>query len=292
MLNILLDPSNERKIVDFRPLGFRDVMVLGRFSYAAAHEPLEQHSHGDMIEIVYLDEGSQPYVSEGKEYLLRGGDVFVSLPREKHGSGPSPLGRGRLYWMLIHASPSRERFLGLPPSEGQELIKSFLDIRARQFKGRRLLKFYLENIFRAHDEVDAPMRTVQLKNWMLRFLLDVLDDSAIHEKKQISSPITRVQQFVDEHLCEQSPSLQELADMASLSLSRFKVRFKEEVGITPGNYITMRKVEQAKTQLLFPDPSITDVAFGLGFSSSQYFATAFKRYTGMTPQQYRRRGVD
>jgi AraC-like DNA-binding protein len=30
------------------------------------------------------------------------------------------------------------------------------------------------------------------------------------------------------------------------------------------------------------------VAMGLGFSTSQYFATVFRRYTGMTPGEFRR----
>ena len=287
MLNILIDPSNERKIVDFRPLGFRDMMVLGRYSYAYAHDPLEEHTHGNMFEICYLDEGSQPYISEGKKYCLKGGDVFVSLPREVHGSGPSPLGRGRLYWMLIRVPSTRERFLNLTPPEGRQLVESLLGIQYRQFRGRRLLKYYLENIFRVYDEPDTRLQTAELKNWMLRFLLDILSDATLHEEARVSSPITTVQEFIDEHLLEEPLSLEALADMVNLSLSRFKTRFKHEVGVAPGGYIIMRKVEKAKELLGDRDRSITDIAFDLGFSSSQYFATAFKRYTGTTPRQFR-----
>jgi len=35
--NVLIDPSNERKIVDFREMGFNDVLALGRHSYARGH---------------------------------------------------------------------------------------------------------------------------------------------------------------------------------------------------------------------------------------------------------------
>ena len=286
MLNILIDPSSERKLVDFRSMGFRDVLALGRSSYASAHKPLESHSHGNMYEICYLDAGTQPYISNGKEYCLKGGDVFVSLPNEIHGSGTNPLGRGRLYWMLIRVPSSRDRFLNLPPAAGRQLVQSFLDIPARHFKGRHLLKYYLENIFRIHDHPSTPMRTAELKNWMLRFLLDVLADAVLHEENRASSPIAKVQRFIDEHLYDPAPTLEELAGMVNLSLSRFKVRFKDEVGLAPGGYIMMRKVEEAGKMLRNPERSITDIAFALHFSSSQYFSTTFKRYTGITPRRF------
>ena len=38
---VLVDPSEERRILDFRPLGFRDVTVLGQYQYAKAHPALE-----------------------------------------------------------------------------------------------------------------------------------------------------------------------------------------------------------------------------------------------------------
>ena len=75
--------------------------------------------------------------------------------------------------------------------------------------------------------------------------------------------------------------------MAGLSLSRLKARFKKETGVSPANFIMLRRIEGAKELLDRTDKNITDVAFELGFSSSQYFATAFKRYTGMTPKEFR-----
>ena len=147
MLNILIDPSRERKIADFRELGMRDVMTLGRYNYAYAHRPLQEHSHGDMFEICLLDEGVQPYTVAGEEFVLKGGEVLVTLPNEVHGTGPNPESRGRLYWLLVRVPTRRERFLNLPPTEGRELVNALLSLPRRHFRGNRYLKSYLENIF-------------------------------------------------------------------------------------------------------------------------------------------------
>ena len=58
---VLIDPSEERRILDFRPLGFSDVVVLGRYRYAAVHPALGEHSHGTMMEICFLERGEQTY---------------------------------------------------------------------------------------------------------------------------------------------------------------------------------------------------------------------------------------
>jgi AraC-like DNA-binding protein len=287
MKNVLIDPSNERKIVDFRELGFRDVLALGRYSYAHAHEPLREHTHGEMFEICYLDEGTQEYEVEGRRFLLKGGDVFVTFPNEMHGSGSSPLSRGRLYWMLISVPSKRERFLNLSPREGQELVGGLLDIPYRHFKGGAQLKHHLENIFKVHDRDDAVLREAGLKNHILRFLLDVLERAQLHARTVISPVITRVQEYIEGHIFEEPPQIRDLAEVAGLSESRFKVRFKEESGMSPGSYISAVKIEKAKELLEDTGLSVTEIAFRLGFSSSQYFATVFKRFTTMRPLQWR-----
>jgi len=285
--NILIDPSNERKIVDFRKSGFSDVLALGRYSYAHAHEPLKGHTHGDIFEICYLEEGNQRYQVEGKEYVLKGGDVFVTFPNEVHGSGAFLQSRGRLYWMLISVPSKRERFLNLSPGESQELVNRLLGIPNRHFKGVARLKYLLENIFRVHDGDESALKEADIKNWMLRFLLDVLEKAEHHGRTAISPAIADVQNYIEVHLFDETPQLARLAQIAGLSLSRFKARFKEESGMSPGNYINSVKIERAKELLAKSDLSVTEIAFKLGFSTSQYFSTVFKHFTTRQPMQWR-----
>lgn len=287
MLNILVDPSNERKIVDFRKLGFCDVLVLGRYHYAYVHKPLETHTHGNMFEICMLDEGTQTYVVEGHEFRLKGGDVLITFPNEKHGSGDNLENRGRLYWMLVKAPARNERFLNLTPRHGQALVQSLLAVKSRNFKGSPLLKYYLERIFDAYDSDHTPLQHAELKNWMLRFLLDVLADSVRFAESRITPAIRRVVEFIKGHLHDDFPSLEELAGLARLSLPRFKARFKQETGTSPGSYLMMERMREAQKLMVSTRQSVTDIGFELGFSTSQYFATVFKRYTGQTPKQFR-----
>ena len=51
------------------------------------------------------------------------------------------------------------------------------------------------------------------------------------------------------------------------------------------------KIEKANHLLNANKRSITDIAYDLGFSSSQYFATVFKRYQSITPGEYRLRNL-
>lgn len=286
MINVLIDPSNERKIVDFRPWGFQDLTALGRYSYVAAHRPLSRHTHGDMLEFCFLDEGEQPYNVEGQRYLLKGGDVLVTFPHERHGSGRSPLNRGRLYWLLVCVPAKRNRFLDLPVKESRELLDALLSISPRQFRGTRMLKYSLERIFKACDGPES-LRRIEIRNWAVRFLLDIVECASRRPKERISPAIRKVLNYIEGHLEDETPPLAEYASMAHLSLSRFKSRFKQEVGTAPGKYLIARKIERAKEMLRDPERTITATALSLGFSTSQHFASTFKRVTGMTPRGFR-----
>ena len=79
-----------------------------------------------------------------------------------------------------------------------------------------------------------------------------------------------------------------MARKAHLSASQFKSRFEKETGVSPWQYILNARIEAAKQRLTAGDESITQIAMDLGFASSQYFATTFKRITGVTPHGYRR----
>ena len=287
MDDLLIDPSPERQEIDFRPLGIDAVVVLGKYEYHRVHPPLEAHRHGGMIEICLLASGRQSYLVDGRPYHLSGGDVFITYPGEQHGSGSEPEEQGTLYWMLLRVPRGKQRFLCLPPVQWRPIFDRFLSGRPRQFRGNTNLKRILDRILAVAGQADDPLRVVNLQNLITRFLLDTLVCARSQSRVGPSPPLLRILAHIDANR-ESELTLPALAAMAHLSLSRFKARFKNEVGLPPADYIMRGKIERARQLLAGGDLSVTQIAMRLGFSSTQYFATAFKRHTGKTPSQARR----
>ena len=82
----------------------------------------------------------------------------------------------------------------------------------------------------------------------------------------------------------------EMAQIASLSPSRFHTVYKLTFGISPLQDLVNHRVDMAKTMLLVDEyPSLTDVAEKLGYQNQYHFIRQFKNVTGMTPGAYRKR---
>lgn len=81
-------------------------------------------------------------------------------------------------------------------------------------------------------------------------------------------------------------TLEELAATCRLSPNYFCRYFKEIVGQTPIEYITVYRIEAAREMLAEGEKNVTDVCFSCGFNDLSYFIHIFKRYTGMSPREY------
>jgi AraC-like DNA-binding protein len=125
---------------------------------------------------------------------------------------------------------------------------------------------------------------LRIQSLLLEYL--TLTIAASHEgARGTASPLMqRVLGHIRRHLHEPI-HVPRLAQVARLSESRFKSRFKAEIGVPPAEYWLRQKIERAS--ILLETQRVTEVAHELGFSSSQYFATAFKRYTLANPSKFR-----
>ncbi|KRQ98092.1 helix-turn-helix domain-containing protein [Bradyrhizobium valentinum] len=84
-------------------------------------------------------------------------------------------------------------------------------------------------------------------------------------------------------------SLAALAADAGLSRFHFCRAFKESTGLSPHAWLRQHRLEQAMHMLRDPDVSVVSVAAALGYSSQTAFAAAFRKLTGETPSDWRRR---
>jgi two-component system response regulator YesN len=92
--------------------------------------------------------------------------------------------------------------------------------------------------------------------------------------------------YIDAHY-DQPVTLAEIAKASHLSVSRLAHLFKEQMGVTPIDYVTSVRIERAKALLLGTDLSCTEIGFQAGYGNPSYFTRTFKLFVGMTPRQFR-----
>jgi AraC family transcriptional regulator len=88
---------------------------------------------------------------------------------------------------------------------------------------------------------------------------------------------------------EADVSLAALASDAGLSRFHFCRAFKESTGLSPHAWLRQYQLEQAMNMLRDTDASVASIAAALGYASQTAFAAAFRKLTGETPSDWRRR---
>jgi AraC family transcriptional regulator len=101
----------------------------------------------------------------------------------------------------------------------------------------------------------------------------------------------RLVEFIQEHLAEEL-SLTALAKLADLSLYHFARAFKQSFGTPPHRYHMARRMDRATSLLQRSALSVTQIGIQLGFRETSSFTRAFRKFTGLTPTEYRRQRED
>ena len=92
--------------------------------------------------------------------------------------------------------------------------------------------------------------------------------------------------YISQHFSE-SLTLEEVAVHVHLNPAYFSSMFKQSTGSSFKEYLNMIRIEESKRLLANTDYTIIDIAIAAGFEDQSYFSKVFKKYTGLTPKQYR-----
>lgn len=124
------------------------------------------------------------------------------------------------------------------------------------------------------------------KQWMLRIITEYYQMLGKSQRKGYSEKITRVLNLIEQNYMDNTLSSQMIADQLKISDGHLRKMFREEMGVTLSDYILQFRIDKARRLLLKESTKISEIYEELGFSSSQYFSTVFKKKTGFSPKEY------
>ena len=100
--------------------------------------------------------------------------------------------------------------------------------------------------------------------------------------------ITEIQKWMQEHY-QQGGSVDQLAGRAGLGVRTFLRRFKRATGMTPNSYLQQLRIEAARHLLEVSSKGVEEITEMVGYENASSFRRLFKKKTGLSPGEYRRR---
>lgn len=126
----------------------------------------------------------------------------------------------------------------------------------------------------------------KLERYLWEYLLEPLFDTICSQAKERDMMQQIVEYLLDN--LEKDVSLEECARHFNYNSNYLSRWFKKKMGMTYTDFVTSKKMELCKTLLVDSDISVNELAERFGYSSPQNFIRVFKKYTLMTPGQYRK----
>ena len=245
------------------------------------------HKHLD-FEISLILEGSGVYRFKDFDCRFNKGDVFVLGSNQVHCITEVDGDRGmklfniqfesRLFWASSSAVLN-ESHLQLFNNRCQR-FESGSDISERM--RRRIEELRAETHERtAGHEIRIYAALIAL----IGELVSIYELPQIDVKSADYSSIGQSMRYIDEHLADDL-TLDIIAAEAGYSKNYYSALFSSLNGLSPWDYIIIKRIEHGKRLLSVPNASITEVAYKCGYRNISNFNRQFKRLVGCTPREY------
>lgn len=259
------------------------------------------------IEICYLLKGETSFATDSEEHLLRAGDITITRPWQRHRLGNPHIRPCQLFWVILDVETTTAR----PTWEFPAWICP--DAKSR----RELLRIFRKNqcckIGDFDDELrdgiqhacgriadTSPLAIAKLASLINMLLLGTAEQLKKGIPASNSDPMgfdQTIRQFfqgleASREKAAEPWSVGEIAHTCRVGKSYLTASCRRLFNAPPSEQVNRIRLNHAR-ELLLNDPaaSITDIAFDLGFNTSQYFANRFKKQFGCTPGEYRHRSI-
>lgn len=237
------------------------------------------HKHKD-AEFIFVDDGNAEFTIDGINYPISSGDILLLNSGVEHGMERADNQTLKGFSVTFSNLALSE----LPP--GHLIPKNenpVLNVKEQHLT----LSRYLEDLNKECQE--STPGSSEIAAYLLNaLLLKIIRCKYAANTDHASSISEKAKRFMEQNY-HIDLSLNDLANHIFVSPYHLSRTFKNDVGVSPIQYLIQYRIEVAKKLLRTTNLSIAEIAYKIGYPNPNYFNLIFKKLTGTSPGKFRKR---
>lgn len=273
---------------------------MNLFHHMHTLPPYFTHVH-ENLEVTYCVQGSYLFHFEAlgadgekrnmEEHVTSG--MLILMPKGiAHGNSSVVYPYDRYFFEIsdeeLNAIQGSSSLLSMLMRRNEDTLPLFWDLSSHGdiFAGM------LEQMYTVHmdDHIDPEWRQMHLHHLVGLFFCEIHKHYPNYFTTTASAytkPVQQVKAYIDAHY-QQPITIEEMAKACYLTANYLSRRFCEQMGMSPRQYLTQRRLTMARMDLCSTTLPVQQIAMRNGFCDVNYFIQVFKRFYGMTPKQYQK----
>jgi AraC-like DNA-binding protein/quercetin dioxygenase-like cupin family protein len=247
------------------------------------------HTYQDEVEILYVYSGAS-YVGINRQFIrIKKNDCLIIFPQVTHNYFLRENESCKMFDLVFKTAD-------LSVFNPQELRRNLrflselilLQIEYMKFVDSGEIRTILEHILDQRETASSFSRMLsklyfcELFVSLSKIISETRDELGKLKNQHVTTGLDYLVNSYSTDL-----SVEEIARHVGLSPRHFSRLFTQELGMNVQEYLAIYRIKKAKEMLTNSDMDITQIAYSLGFNSSQYFTTCFKRIEHITPKIFR-----
>ncbi len=145
----------------------------------------------------------------------------------------------------------------------------------------------IEIDFIIDNELCRYEKPLEIKDWQKDRVREFINMYRINSSYRFKKVVSEVESFIEKNY-DRDITLKDASSRVFISPQYLSRIFREEKGVTFIEWLNLYRIEKAKAILASNDEKITNVSGLVGYNDYKYFSNVFKKYTGVTPRDYRK----
>ena len=274
-------------------IGVPEIRVFGATTFRAAATTADTWAKHDCVELVCMLEGESCWETDtGRLIRIAGGQALVFPGGCAHRILHGIYEPSRNVWLLLDSGTDSAQ-PALLDADSRDQLLGDLGVAPRSLDigpvGRNWATTVAELLNDPRTYAGIPIAIEELRaslhGFLVAFWKGMANQPVDQERRALVTRAVDAIQATD----VDAPQINALARQLGCSRGHLHNVFRQEMGMSPKDYLQRLRIKRTSEALSRSDDSITEIAHAAGYASSQYFARVFRKYVGTTPRDYRAR---